>query len=323
MFLWAVALLGLMGAPMLLSDRAWAKDYFVNTLEDKVTPVADTEDPEVGYLKDGYLSLREAMLLANASKGVKDTITFKVSGVIIVGSFGGSHGGMALPTIEDPVIIDGTSAPGYQTGQPAVELHGQNTYMSYGTGLFTLADGCEFRGLGIKNFPGSGVVLYSSNNTIEANSIQGNGGGIVSSAESANKILDNDITDNYNDGLLITGDPTVLTNGINNLVQGNRILRNASHGVEITSTGSQILDNVIADNGGNGVWISGHWVQGILVGRNFIGTDQYGTPGLGNGQNGVLVSGGSDDAIQSNVISGNGGHGVYLIDSASHNTIGG
>lgn len=64
-FLRAVFALCLLGAPMLLSGGAWAATYTVTT-------VADTEDPT-----DGHLSLREALLLANAHPGL-DTITFAI-----------------------------------------------------------------------------------------------------------------------------------------------------------------------------------------------------------------------------------------------------
>jgi CSLREA domain-containing protein len=61
----AIALLGVLGVPMLLADRAWAATYTVTT-------VADTVDPN-----DGHLSLREAILLANANSGL-DTIIFNI-----------------------------------------------------------------------------------------------------------------------------------------------------------------------------------------------------------------------------------------------------
>src|SRR5262245_63289792 len=66
-------------------------------------------------------SLRDAITQSNASVGVLDTIAFDIPGagvqtIIPTG---------ILPTITDPVIIDGTTQPGF-AGTPLIEIDGTN-----------------------------------------------------------------------------------------------------------------------------------------------------------------------------------------------------
>ena len=74
--------------------------------------------------------------------------------------------------------------------------------------------------------------------------------------------------------------------------------------------------NVISGNSGEGVDLQQE-SQDILQG-NFIGTNVNGTSAVGNGESGVVISGGSDitlggtTASARNVISGNTGSGVAL-----------
>src|SRR5262245_55946603 len=72
--------------------------------------VTNTSDSGLG-------SLRQAILDSNASVGALDTIMFGISGP---GPYS-IQPLSALPTITDPVIIDGTTQPGF-VGAPIVEL---------------------------------------------------------------------------------------------------------------------------------------------------------------------------------------------------------
>ena len=72
-------------------------------------------------------SLRQAILDSNASDGVLDTIAFDIPG-------SGVHTitvATQLPFITDPVVLDGTTQPGY-AGQPLIEL---NPSLPIGIGL--------------------------------------------------------------------------------------------------------------------------------------------------------------------------------------------
>jgi len=82
------------------------------TIDSSVLAVTNTNDAGAG-------SLRQAMLDANAGTGLH-TITFNIAG-------GGVHTISplsALPTIVFPVIIDGTTQPGF-AGSPLIELNGR------------------------------------------------------------------------------------------------------------------------------------------------------------------------------------------------------
>ncbi len=92
----------------------------------------------------------------------------------------------------------------------------------------------------------------------------------------------------------------------------------------IVASGSQVLDDVISGNRGNGLVVEG---ADVLVQGSEIGTDITGTKALPNGVAGVLLSAGSDtiggDATgQGNVISGNTRQGIYVsFTSAGLNAI--
>ncbi len=105
----------------------------------------------------GAGSLRKAIDDANALAG-PDTIEFDIPGA-------GVHT-IEVPTplawITSPVIIDGTTQPGY-AGAPLIELHGTNI-----NGFYVLAGSSTFRGLVLNGF-GQAILLSSAGgNVIEA-----------------------------------------------------------------------------------------------------------------------------------------------------------
>lgn len=109
------------------------------------------------------------------------------------------------------------------------------------------------------------------------------------------------------------------------------------------------LSNVISGNGGNGITVAGS--RGNVIAMNYIGTDPAGStnPAYGNRRNGIALArksvgnliggrvaawnnptGSKNPAnavfqrpVQGNLISGNLGHGVWLIDESSYNTLSG
>src|SRR5262245_55678346 len=68
----------------------------------------------------GPASLRQAILDANANPG-KDTIAFDIGG----GGVQTIAPTSSLPTVTDPVVIDGTTQPG-SGNTPRIELSGAN-----------------------------------------------------------------------------------------------------------------------------------------------------------------------------------------------------
>jgi hypothetical protein len=286
----------------------------------------------------GAGSLRQAILDANAHPGA-DTIVFNIPG-------SGPHTitpSTALPTITDPVRIDGSTQPGF-TGSPIIELNGSQAGADV-DGLRITAGNSVVSGLVINRFSSDGVELDGNGgNIVEGNYIGtdvtgtvdlGNAfhglnigssnntiGGTVSAAR-------NIISGNNNAGISISAGTT------GNLVQGNFIGTDAAGGAAIgngngvvtvgqsgnfashtiggTAPGAR---NIISGNVGRGIIIGGT-LSGNLVQGNFIGTDVTGSIALGNASDGVFINfgsahntiGGTTPAAR-NLISGNGGNGV-------------
>src|SRR5262245_8291683 len=90
--------------------RTASRSLLLERLEEREVPTTFT----VLNLQDaGAGSLRRAILDANASPGA-DAIHFGVAGTIRLTT-------AALPAVTDPVVIDGTTAPGF-AGTPVVEV---------------------------------------------------------------------------------------------------------------------------------------------------------------------------------------------------------
>ena len=132
------------------------------------TLVTGTQDSGAG-------SLRSAIECANARPGL-DTITFNIPG-------SGSqsiHLTSSLPTISDPVIIDGYSQPGANAASDPpvllIELEGSGAGPS-ADGVRIAAPGSVITGLVVTAFNGNGVVIEDAAlSRIEANIIRSNGG---------------------------------------------------------------------------------------------------------------------------------------------------
>ncbi|MDA2929353.1 right-handed parallel beta-helix repeat-containing protein [Acidobacteria bacterium AH-259-O06] len=316
-----------------------------------VNSTADGGDsnPENGVCDDGTgnCTLRAAIEEANA-KGGKDTIAFNIPGA-------GPHTiqpASALPTITDPVIIDGTTEPGASpnTNGPGlgsdallkIELDGSAGAAA--NGLRITAGSSTVRGLVLNRFGGSGIVLESSGgNIIEGNYIGTDTTGTVkvfpfnsatgvSIVGSSNNTIGgtsagarNVISGQFR-GISIRGSVT------GTLVQGNLIGTDATGTIALTlgNTNGIRIDgasnitiggtvggarNVISGNG-FGIVILGGTTTGILVQGNFIGTDVTGTAALGNSSDGILAGTGTTiggtAAGAGNVISGNNGSGVSI-----------
>ena len=284
----------------------------------------------------GTGSLRQTILDANAHPGA-DTIVFNIPG-------SGLHTitpSTALPTISDPVTIDGSTQPGF-TGSPIIELNGSQAGANV-DGLRITAGSSVVSGLVINRFSSDGVEIMeplsfkgsyigtdatgtvdfgnafrglniaSSNNTI---------GGTAAAAR-------NVISGNDNTGISITAGTT------GNRVQGNFIgtdaagasaigngsgvvtegqsANSSSHTIGGTAPGAR---NIISGNNGPGISIGGT-LSGSVVQGNFIGTDVTGSTAVGNASDGVIINfgsanntiGGTTPAAR-NLISGNGGNGV-------------
>ena len=180
-----------------------------------------------------------------------------------------------LPSITSPIVLDGTTQPGF-SGTPIIELDGSaTTYDGLQAGLKVLAGNSTVRGLVINRFAVDGIRLESgSNNVIEGNYIGTDVSGVLDRG-------------NAYDGVFI-------------LSAGNRI------GGPLPGQG-----NVISGNNDQGIDLrvgSANRIEGNLIG---IAAD--GTTALGNFRQGVLITGGTGNTVTANRIATNGGIGIDLL----------
>jgi hypothetical protein len=294
-------------------------------------------------LDSGPGSLREAILDANANPG-PDLITFAIgSGVktIVPAS--------PLPTVTDPVTIDGTTQPGFASS-PIIELNG---VAGVRDGLSILAGNSTVRGMVINRFSGSGIVLQEGgSNWITGNFIgtdvtgtlnYGNSDcGLALYASCANHIGGTNVVDrnlisgNVNDGVLLS------VGACSNLIEGNIIglnvagtlrLGNSGHGIHCASSTDNIIGgsvpgarNVSSGNGGAGVRLDDHADRNGVLG-NYLGTDATGTFDRGNSGNAVTIYNSYSNTVgqpllgAGNLLSGNGDRGIWIAQGASANII--
>ena len=290
-------------------------------------------------------TLRQAIEDANARLGT-DTIRFAIPG-------SGPHTISPLsqlPAITDPVVIDGSTQPGF-AGQPLIELDGTNA--GNVDGIRITAGNSLVRSLVIGSFQQSGIVLTGGdNNVVEASYLgtntagtlqRRNGFGVtIENGSSGNRIGTdgNGVNDAAESNVLSGNDAGVLirhSGTDNNVVAGNLI------GTDITGTaalanirGVRIEDGArynligtdsdgVADaaernvvSGGNavGVRVKGVGTTGNVVAGNYIGTDITGTQPLANHGVGIGIY----EGAQSNLV-GTDGNGVR--DAVERNVISG
>jgi parallel beta-helix repeat protein len=175
----------------------------------------------------GAGSLRQAMLDSNASAGTLDTIAFAIPG-------GGVHTitpASALPTITDPVVIDGTTQPGF-AGMPLVELDGST---AAGTGLMITAGSSTVRGLVINRWATGISISGAGQNLVAGNFIGTDASGVLP--------LGNDTY-----GVNIDGSSNNLVGGAA-VGEGNLIAFNSVRGVRVSdAAGNTIRGNAIHSN---------------------------------------------------------------------------
>ena len=232
--------------------------------------------------ESGAGSLRQAILDSNASPGTLDTIAFDIPGV---GPFA-----ILLSTgsliVTDPVVIDGTTQPGY-AGLPLYQIR-QGLFNGAGLVLAATAGGSTVRGLAFADLV-EGIRIEGDGNTIASCFF---GTNLTGTLELGNGIGVNVVNA---DGNLIGG----TTAASQNLISGN-----AGFGIKISGSGNLVRRNLIGTklNGdeplGNqiGVQVSGgsnNVVGGLVAGsRNVISGNTWG----------IEIAGSADTLIQGNLI---------------------
>ena len=293
--------------------------------EAAIITVTDTGDT---IAVDGLVTLREAITSANNNADVNadvgavgaygtDTINFNIAGtgVHTIAPF------PALPTITDPVIIDGYTQPGSRANTQAVEddavllieLNGANTLDA--NGLTITAGNSTIRGLVINRFTGASG---SARNSIAlsgggGNGIEGNFLGTDAAGRTGLPFADNAVSiESGSDNNLIGG----IAPSARNVISGN-----ANVALLVATSGNVIQGNFIGTQRDGRNPLGNH--QGIgFVGVGNANNNLVGgtVPGAGNiiafnDMQGVLgeAAAGTGNAILGNSIFGNG-NGALGID---------
>lgn len=275
-------------------------------------------------------SLRQAIADANANPGL-DTINFNITGPSLR-----IQPQLGLPDIVDPVVIDGSTQPGF-SGTPIVELNGSKSAVR---GLFVNAPGSTIRGLVINQFSTGGIVLGTSSagshvegcyvgtdvtgmiaipNTGSGVSVFSSNNVIGGPTLSARNVISGNLEAGVSVNLFCCGSGNSAISG--NVIQGNYIglnakgdgaLGNQREGVFIsTAAGDVAVSNTLVGGTtpGAGNVISGNRFDGILIGSftttattvqgNRIGTNASGMSAIPNDGDGIRI-----DLASSNVIGG-------------------
>lgn len=250
--------------------------------------------------------------------------------------------GRALPQINTPTNIDGTSQPGYQ-GTPLIELDGSNAGIGV-DGLVLSAGNSSVQGLAINRFAGAGIKIQNAgNNLIQADYIgtdpsgnlaEGNAsdGILITFGANNNQIVANVISANAGNGANLDGNGGANNPGTSgNVFRGNLIGTNAAgisplpnriSGINLANAPfTQIggptpaARNILSGNANHGVLLGSGSDHTIIQGNN-IGTDITGSFAVPNGNDGVIYAGASFTLIggsspgEGNLISGNAANGI-------------
>ncbi|MEM7249513.1 MAG: right-handed parallel beta-helix repeat-containing protein, partial [Acidobacteriota bacterium] len=295
-----------------------AADVFV---VDSVSDAADADERDgLCDVGSGACTLRAALEEANRRPG-PDTVLFALDpggGFII-------RPGSELPTIDDPVTIDGTSQPGH-AGTPLIELDG-SAATGFPHGFRITGGNTRLESLSIHSFRNSSIRLSSrgGNEVVGCligarpnGSTPGSGlNGIYVFESPGNRIIDNLIANSTSHGVHVSG----LGSG-GTIVQGN-VLGLADDGVTPAGNGLRGISIVDApdcviggpdDGEGNVVMASG--TEGIAIveagsGGAVVTGNRVGGGGTLRNFVGLFVNGASDCRIggdtlgAANVVSGN------------------
>ena len=256
-------------------------------LEDRFVPstitVTNTHDSGTG-------SLRQAIISSNAHPGVggPNLIDFSLPS----NSNGEIVPSTPLPAITSPVDIEGSAL------DPLVLIGNGTTNEN---GLTINASGCTISNLDIGGWLGDGILINSSNNVIQGDSIGMLGG-----------------PDPNGTGIVITGNSNTI--GGTTAADANVIALNRYSGIVIDNgQENQVQGNFI----GNGVLSNSQVPNPPSLGNTIDGESQ------GNGLDGVKIEGaaaqdnivGGLAAGTGNVISGNAADGVAIITDATANIV--
>ena len=247
-----------------------------------VTKVADTND---GFC-NADCSLREAIVAANAHPGT-DSIAFNI-GTGIKTLFPTSQ----LPSISDPVVVDGTTQPGF-SGTPLIEIDGTNAGAV--PGLIITGGNSTVRGLVINGFRSTALqLLNNGNNVVAGNYFGTNAAGTATHGGTQNNGIG------------------ILASTPNNIIGGT------------TAADRNIISGNKNVNVSSGIWLQGATATGNKVIGNYIGTDVTGEIPIPHNNAGVSVFSGASgnfiggSTLERNIICAGGNVGISLNDAVSN-----
>ncbi len=204
-----------------------------------VTRTAD--DSNIGSLRSAINFTNLFSTLTNPGTAVFQIPTTD-PGYVAASGYWSIAPNLALPTIIQPVIIDGRSQPGFSI-TPIVELNGINA----GTGANGLvlgagAAGSLIQGLAINRFAQNGILVQSDSNTIRGNFIGTDVTGTLALGNGRNGVLVQGGTNNTIGGAWPEDKTAIAYNPI---------------GVQIAEGGSASLTNSTITGGSTGLLVTG------------------------------------------------------------------
>jgi hypothetical protein len=294
---------------LLLLGVAWTLSATAASAQTTYT-VTNTNDSGPG-------SLRQAMNDANDASGTPaDVIAFDISG-------SGPHviqPQTALPTLSDPVKVDGTMEPDY-SGTPVVVIDGGPANLSVG---FQISGGfSEIRGLAIVNVVGTGSTFTRSISMFTA------GRNLVEACYIG--VEPDGTTPAGNGGL---GSGIQISNGSQqNVIRGNVIADMNQVAISLETIDNQVVGNVIGATADGRTGLNGGTGLGIAVRADFNvigGTSTSERNLLADLSTGIRIRTGRGTIIEGNYIGTNAfdddlglsGVGIYLTDTAELSIIG-
>jgi hypothetical protein len=293
----AMVVMSMMAAAPAHASTTFTVNLPTDVAEDNSTDGLCDVAPAAG---GSQCTLRAAIQQANATAGA-DTINFAIPGTGVQTIAVGSQGFGALPTITDPVSINGYTQPG---SSPNTLATGDNAVLKVELNGAALPLGQS--GLRITHVSGSSVVK-----------------GLVVNRFTRGVDIDGDTVGNRVEGNFIGTDPTGTIdrgNALHAVVMENGASENVIGGT------TPAARNVLSGSGASNVTVAGS--NANKAKGNYIGTDKSGTKSLGNGSHGVLVSDSSGTEIGGpsagarNVVSGNSDSGVFISSGSGTKVLG-
>lgn len=307
--------------------------------------------------QDGKVTLREAILAANGMSPNSDVPSGRANAPDVIG-FDlpeaerregvftiriDSRLGPLPPLTDGGTTVDGSTQAGFD-GAPLIVINGASAGSADGVTISSSLS--VLRALAIVEFGGNGVKISGESTPVVGNIIAGcvirdnSLSGILVTGESVENTLigGTDLRDRNliggNGGSGITIGPKARgTHVVGNFIgvgnDGRRAMGNGDSGISIVEAANTAIGgtqqgagNVISANARHGIHVrssSGTRIQG-----NRIGLSATGIESVGNGGDGVLVSGevtntlvGGMSVAARNLISGNGGNGVVLLGGST------